>query len=44
MPHVTLAETKFLLDAIEALATMWSGPIAGWAERLDPFEVVSSRP
>jgi 2'-5' RNA ligase len=49
VPHVTLAETKFPPDAIEVLATMWNGPITGWAESLDlmcldPFGVLSSRP
>jgi hypothetical protein len=49
VPNVTLARTEFVGDAVEVLATLWSGPIVGWSDsldlvRLDPAEVLSSRP
>ena len=49
MPHVVMARTKLLADAVEVLATTWMEPIVGWLDcldlvRLDPIEVLSRRP
>jgi 2'-5' RNA ligase len=49
LPHVALATTEFLGDAIEVVACAWTGPIAGTVDfldlvRVDSTEVISSRP
>ncbi len=49
LPHVALASTNLVGDAVEVLTSIWSDPIIGWLEsldliRLDPVEVLSARP
>jgi hypothetical protein len=49
VPHVILARTNLVGDAVEVLTSIWTGPITGWLEsldlvRLDPVEVLSARP
>jgi 2'-5' RNA ligase len=49
VPHVTLARTHLLPDAVGVLASAWSGSITGWLDSLDlirlrPAEILSRRP
>jgi hypothetical protein len=49
LPHVAMATTEFLGDAVEAMACCWTGSIKGSLESLDLVrvetgEVISSRP
>jgi hypothetical protein len=49
VPHVVLARTEMLGDAVEVMEAIWNGPIVGWLDaldlvRLDSMQVLSSRP
>src|SRR5689334_819472 len=49
VPHITLSHgTRSVARAIEVASSLWSGPIKGWADRVDlvrfhPVEVLRSK-